>query len=163
MTRWLQSAVEQAKATQRWDDLCAAIPYARFMNFGLESDGVGLVVRMAYAPELIGNPLLPALHGGALGALLESAALFQLLYEAEPVVIPRTISLTVDYLRSGEPVNTWARGMVTRRGRRVANVRMEAWQEDPSRPTAAAHGHFLLGPGARPSVSLGTRGREPDV
>ena len=36
----------------------------------------------------------------------------------------------VDYLRSGRPVDTHARAIVTRQGRRVTNVRVEAWQED---------------------------------
>jgi hypothetical protein len=29
----------------------------------------------------------------------------------------------------------------------VANVRVEAWQEDRLRPIAVAHGHFLILPG----------------
>jgi acyl-coenzyme A thioesterase PaaI-like protein len=38
-----------------------------------------------------------------------------------------------------------ARGTVVKQGRRVANVRVEAWQGDPDRPVAAAHAHFILG------------------
>jgi acyl-coenzyme A thioesterase PaaI-like protein len=93
---------------------------------------------------LIGNPVLPALHGGTLGALLESAAIFELLWRAETVVLPKTITLTVDYLRSGAPQDTHARGVVTRHGRRVTNVRMEAWQGDRKTPVATAHAIFLV-------------------
>ena len=95
---------------------------------------------------LIGNAALPALHGGSLGALLESTAHFQLLWDAETVVLPKTIDITVDYLRTGRPVDSWARAIITRQGRRVANVRVEAWQEDRARPIAIAHGHFLILP-----------------
>ena len=65
--------------------------------------GDELITTMRYADHLIGNPALPALHGGTLGALLESAAIFELLWRAETIVLPKTITLTVDYLRSGAP------------------------------------------------------------
>ncbi len=79
-----------------------------------------------------------------LGALLESTAIFQLMWETEVIVLPKTITLTVDYLRPGRPVDTYARGILTRQGRRVANVRVEAWQDDRSRPIAVASAHFLI-------------------
>lgn len=121
-----------------------AIPYARFLGIEVELREGSLIARMAYSDHLIGNPALPALHGGTLGALLESTAIFQLLWEAESVVLPKTISLTIDYLRSGRAVDTLARSIVTKRGRRIVNVRAEAWQDDPERPIAMAHAHFLL-------------------
>jgi uncharacterized protein (TIGR00369 family) len=123
-----------------------AIPYSRFMGISaLLVDGE-LRGRMTYAPHLVGNSSLPALHGGTLAALLESTAIFQILWDAETVVLPKTINITVDYLRSGRPVDTWARGIITRQGRRVAAVRAEAWQEDPASPIAVAHAHFLILP-----------------
>ena len=60
------------------------------------------------------------------------------------ILLPRTITLTVDYLRSGRAVDTFARGILTRQGRRVACVRVEAWQDDRSRPIAVASAHFLI-------------------
>ncbi|MCC6522604.1 MAG: PaaI family thioesterase [Polyangiaceae bacterium] len=106
-----------------------------------------LVGKMRYADHLIGNPALPALHGGAIGALLESTAIFQILWDAETIVLPKTVNITVDYLRSGRPLDTFARGIITKHGRRVVNVRVEAWQEDRTRPIALANGHFLILPG----------------
>jgi acyl-coenzyme A thioesterase PaaI-like protein len=41
-------------------------------------------------------------------------------------------------------MDTYGRAEITKQGRRVATVRAEAWQDDRSRPIAAAHGHFLL-------------------
>jgi acyl-coenzyme A thioesterase PaaI-like protein len=66
------------------------------------------------------------------------------LCRAETVVLPKTITLTIDYLRSGAAVDTYARGVVTRQGRRVTNVRMEAWQTDRNTPVATAHAVFLV-------------------
>jgi acyl-coenzyme A thioesterase PaaI-like protein len=60
--------------------------------------------------------------------------------------LPKTIDVTIDYLRSGRPVDTYARAHVTKLGRRVANVRVTAWQYEVSEPIAAIHGHFLVTP-----------------
>jgi uncharacterized protein (TIGR00369 family) len=133
-----------AKAAHDFQGLIDLVPYAGFLGLTMALEGDGLITTMRYAPHLIGNPALPALHGGTLGALLESAAIFELLWRAETVVLPKTITLTVDYLRSAAPLDTHARGIVTRQGRRITNVRMEAWQADRAAPVATAHAIFLV-------------------
>jgi len=139
--------VERLEVARRAGDHQAffdAIPYARYLGLAAAEVDGELVTTMRYSDHLIGNPALPALHGGTLGALLESAAIFELLWRAETLVLPKTITLTVDYLRSGAPVDTHARCSVTRQGRRVTNVRMEAWQADRAAPIATAHAIFLV-------------------
>lgn len=133
-----------AKAAGDYQRFIDSVPYARFLGLSAGMVGDELVTSMRYADHLIGNPALPALHGGTLGALLESAAIFELLWRAETIVLPKTITLTIDYLRSGGAVDTHARGIVTRHGKRVTNVRMEAWQTDRSTPVATAHAVFLV-------------------
>lgn len=133
-----------AKASQDYQGLIDLVPYATFLGLTAALHGDELITTMRYGEHLIGNPALPALHGGTLGALLESAAIFELLWRAETVVLPKTITLTIDYLRSGAPLDTHARGVVTRQGRRVTNVRMEAWQADRKAPVATAHAIFLV-------------------
>ncbi len=134
----------EAKRAGNHQAFMDAIPYARFLGLSGAMLGEELITTMHYASHLIGNPALPALHGGTLGALLESAAIFELLWRAETIVLPKTITLTVDYLRSGAALDTHARGIVTRHGRRVTNVRMEAWQADRATPVATAHAIFLV-------------------
>ena len=134
----------EAKRAGDYQGLLDLIPYARFLGLSCAMVGEELITTMRFGDHLIGNPALPALHGGTLGALLESAAIFELLWRAETIVLPKTITLTVDYLRSGAPVDTHARSVVTRQGRRVTNVRMEAWQADRATPVATAHAIFLV-------------------
>ncbi|HEV7556245.1 MAG TPA: PaaI family thioesterase, partial [Kofleriaceae bacterium] len=124
--------------------LLDAIPYSRFLGLRAAMVGDELITTMTYAPHLVGNPMLPALHGGTLGALLESAAIFELLWRAETIVLPKTITFTIDFLRSGGPVDTHAHSVVTRQGRRVTNVRVDAWQADRAKPVATAHAIFLV-------------------
>jgi uncharacterized protein (TIGR00369 family) len=133
-----------AKAARNLQGLIDLVPYARFLGLTAAMHGGDLITTMRFGGHLIGNPSLPALHGGTLGALLESAAIFELLWRAETAVLPKTITLTIDYLRSAQAVDTHARGVVTRQGRRITNVRMEAWQADRSAPVVSAHAVFLV-------------------
>jgi acyl-coenzyme A thioesterase PaaI-like protein len=126
--------------------LVEAIPYLRFLGISANTSSGELIGKMAYADALIGNASLPALHGGAIGALLESTAILQAFWEGETVGLPKIVTITVDFLRSGRPVDTFAKGVFTRQGRRVVNVSVEAWQEDRGRPIARANAIFLLKP-----------------
>lgn len=136
--------IEQARRTRDWDSLVQGIPYMRFLGVRVEERQGALVGRMGFAPHLVGNPTLPALHGGTLGALLEAAAQFEVLYRAESVVLPKTITVTVDYLRSGKPLDTLVRARVVKQGRRVTTVHSVAWQEDEAKPIAIANVHLLV-------------------
>lgn len=122
----------------------ARLPYATFLGVRAELKGDELTLVLPYADHLIGNPLLPALHGGVVGALMELTALSQLAIASKSAKFPKTIDVGVDYLRSGRPVDTYARARVIKIGRRVANVQAEAWQNERSQPIAAMHGHFLM-------------------
>lgn len=128
----------------RFDRLIDVIPYARHLGLAVQIVDGDPITSMLGADRLIGNPVLPALHGGTVGALLESAAIFKLLWEIESIAVPKTINITVDYLRSARVVDTYARATITKHGRRVANVQVRAWQGDETKPIAAAHAHFLL-------------------
>jgi uncharacterized protein (TIGR00369 family) len=121
------------------------IPYARFLGVEIaEVDERTILTKLRFDQKLVGNPNLPALHGGVLGAFLELAALIQLVREGEGEHLPKPVNVTVEYLRSAGPADCFARATITKHGRRVANVRAEAWQESPDKPVAAAHGHFLI-------------------
>ncbi|MEM6304759.1 MAG: PaaI family thioesterase, partial [Pseudomonadota bacterium] len=115
---------------------------------------------LPFKEALIGNPMLPALHGGATAAFLEVTAIMTLswgmMWEAMesgalevtgPETLPRlpkTIDFTVDYLRSGLPRDAYARARINRSGRRYASVHVEAWQDNRDRLFAQATGHFLM-------------------
>ncbi len=142
--------------------LVEGIPYAQFLNIRFERHGDELTSVLGFHDDLIGNPALPALHGGVTAAFLETSALIELGWQilwAEvesgqldadaltPETMPRmpkTIDFTVDYLRSGLPRDAFARARVNRSGRRYASVHVEAWQDHKIRPFAQGTGHFLM-------------------
>lgn len=138
--------ITRAKESGDYSEFAGAIPYARWLGISVEMAEGEPRGKLTFAPHIVGNPILPALHGGTIGALLESTAIFQLLWQAETVILPKTISVTIEYLRSARPVDTYAKGVVTKHGRRVATVRVEAWQEDRDKPVATANAHFLILP-----------------
>lgn len=140
----LRDALAAVRETGDFTALQEVIPYARFMGITAELVDGDVVGRMRYADHLVGNPTVPALHGGTLGALMESTAIFKLLWQGETTGVPKTINITVEYLRSARPEDVFARAEFTRHGRRVANVRVFAYQDDPERPAAVATAHFLL-------------------
>ena len=125
-------------------DLTDRLPYARFLGLTTAREGDVLTVTMPFADRLIGNPMLPALHGGATAALLELTAVAQVALLYPRLRLPRPINVTVAYLRSGRPVDVHARARIRKAGRRVAHVEAEAWQEDPAQPIASLTAHFLV-------------------
>jgi uncharacterized protein (TIGR00369 family) len=119
-------------------------PYVRFLGFKAELDGEALTGVLPFSEHLVGNTLIPALHGGVIGAFLEMTALAQLFIVQPPGPRPKTIDVTIEYLKPGRAQTSFARAEVRKIGRRVANVHVDAWQDDPAQPFAALRGHFLL-------------------
>ena len=140
----IANLLRQVRHTGEYHLLTEVIPYTRFLGIGMENTTGEVLCRMRYSPMLIGNSSIPALHGGTLGALLESAAIFELLLRTQMERVPKIISINVDFLRSGRPQDTLAKATMTRLGRRVANLQVLAWQEDRSRPIASANALFLV-------------------
>ena len=142
----LVEIIGEARRSGNYEELAAMVPYARFLGIEVTTREDGLVGKLTFKDSLIGNPTLPALHGGTIAALLESTAIFRLLVDTETVQLPKIISITVAYLRSGRPIDTFAKGVITKHGRRVATVEVSAWQDDPEQPIATAVAHFLIQP-----------------
>jgi len=138
------TTIADLRASGELTPLHALIPYARKIGLEAATDATGLLVALRFNESNIGNSALRAIHGGVVGALLEHAAILHLMVETDVTVVPKIINLSIDYLRPCLAADTFARGTVLKQGKRVANVRMMAWQDSPERPVAAGHAHFLL-------------------
>ena len=119
-------------------------PFAGFLGMRCDVRGDEMTAILPFQDKLIGNTSIPALHGGAIGAFLEVTAMAQVFLMTELKKPPKPIDLTVDYLRSGQARDVYARATVTKLGRRVASVRAEAWQERRDKQIAALQAHFLV-------------------
>lgn len=144
--------------------LVQGVPYVRFLDITFDRRGDELTAVLNFDEKLIGNPMLPAIHGGVTAAFLEVTSIITLSWsflwpdiesgkidpsdmaQGKLPRLPKTIDFTVDYLRSGLPRDAYARATVSRAGRRYASVRVEAWQDNRDRLYAQAAGHFLMPP-----------------
>ncbi len=138
------------------DQLVSGVPYIQFLGIRFDRRGDELTGVLPFADTHIGNPMIPAIHGGVTAAFLEVTAIIELSWVAmwsdleagaadvgkRP--LPKTIDFTVDYLRAGLPRDAYTRARVNRFGRRYASVHVEAWQDNRSRLFAQATGHFLM-------------------
>ena len=127
-------------------DHLAKLPYAKTLGVvPLVEDGE-FRLSLPFKDTNIGNPMGPALHGGAIGGFMELCAIIQLMLEMNRDGQPKPIGISADYLRPGRPEDTLAEAVIKRLGTRVANVRVVAWQGDRDKPIATLHGNFLLPP-----------------
>jgi len=137
--------------------LVEGVPYINFLGVQFDRRGDELTAVLPFDEKLIGNPMLPAIHGGVTAAFLEITAVIGLSWsmlwgeiesgEAQTGTVlrmPKTIDFTVDYLRTGLPRDAYARARVNRSGRRYASVHVEGWQDNRQRLFAQATGHFLM-------------------
>ncbi len=130
-------------------DTLLSTPYVSRFGIELNMHGDELTGLLPFREDVVGNPLIPALHGGAVGAFLEVVAAASLI-AAQPLTrLPKPIDISIDYLRPARAHDVFARAQVARSGRRVANVRVEAWQGRRGAPVATLHGHFLIAPEPR--------------
>lgn len=123
-------------------------PYARALGIDLaEAAGPHTepVLTVAFGKQVEGRP--GVLHGGAIGGLLETAGYAALTHRLASEGLVRRlkpINVTVQFLSTGKPKPTFAQGRIVRLGRRVANVAVEAWQDDPAKPIASAVMNIML-------------------
>ncbi len=123
------------------------IPYADYLGIRVApaaSAGDAPLYRLPFNPKLIGNPRLPALHGGVVAGFAESAAMLHLAHALQGAKLPKGVDFAVDYLRAARPVETFAQCELVRVGARVALVQVRCWQSGPDNPIINARGHFVL-------------------
>lgn len=136
---------ERARAEGDPNLFCEAVPYAKFLGLTASLDSSGEVetvaVSMPYIERLGGNMSVPALHGGTLGSLMETAAVLTGFWLAQGAR-PRIINITVDYLRPAFLEDTVATCKVLRHGRRIITVQTYARQGETL--VAAAKVHLMI-------------------
>ena len=118
-------------------------PYAQLLQLKIEDKDGAPLITMPFHDDVVGRPGF--LHGGAIAGLLEFAAFTALSHAlGESPAVMKPINVTIDYMRAGQPLETFAAANIERLGARIANVEAYAWQKERSTPIAAAQMNFLL-------------------
>jgi uncharacterized protein (TIGR00369 family) len=124
----------------------AAIPFSGALDMRLEEIGDGVaVISMPWNAALVGDPKTGVIHGGAVSALMDTCGGAAVMSHPQALAGTATIDLRIDYMRAATPgQRITARAQCYHVTRSVAFVRAEAWDEDPTRPVAAATGAFTV-------------------
>ncbi|MDM9589838.1 PaaI family thioesterase [Pseudomonas asiatica] len=155
----VRQQLNAAHAAGDYRPLLALIPYAGLIGIECEREGDDMLFRLPANQDNIGNPLLPAIHGGVIAGFMELSAALYLLIFSESASIPKIIDFSIDYLRAGHFRDTYAQCQLWRQGRRVTNVAITAWQGDRQSPIATARAHFKI----EPEKSLKSSGQPPSA
>lgn len=134
----------EAQKSGHFQPLVDSIPYAGLIGLKFQRFGQDVLFHLPKNPDNIGNPILPAIHGGVIGGFMELAASLHLMMTMDTAALPKMIDFSLDYLRAGRHQDTFAECQVWRQGSRVANVAITAWQTERTSPIATARAHFLL-------------------
>jgi acyl-coenzyme A thioesterase PaaI-like protein len=97
----LQAKLANARALKDPQQLLDFIPYAAFIGAKAKVKDNSVIYCLDKRPSNIGNPSLPAVHGGVIGGFLELSASIEILYTAKVQAIPRVVDFSIDYLRPG--------------------------------------------------------------
>lgn len=140
----LTDKILKARQESQFQGLIDAIPYAKRIGVSCMKLGDELIFKLAANKLNIGNPLLPAIHGGVIGGFMELAASFHIVLTTEIEQLPKIVDFSIDYLRTPHVLDTFAKCDVIRQGRRVVNVSIVTWQSSQDKPVTTARAHFLL-------------------
>lgn len=124
--------------------LLSSSPFCRLLGVTAEYRAGQFVLVLPFSPPLVGNAMLPALHGGVISALLETVALAQVAEDLK--ILAKPVDVSIDFLRSGRAVMSYASARIVKPGRRMVSIHAQMWQDDEDRPIAALRGHLLLAP-----------------
>src|SRR5947209_12551376 len=107
------------------------VPFNRYLGIRGESAEKGRsVLRLPVRPEFVGDPRRPALHGGVISSLIDTAGGLAAWTALGPDESVSTVDLRVDYLEPaglGAPLR--AEAELIRKGNRVCHVRMAVTQD----------------------------------
>ncbi|RVU30914.1 MULTISPECIES: PaaI family thioesterase [Neptunomonas] len=140
----LREIVAHAHQSGDYQPVIEIIPYAKIIGVCCERFGEEMIFRLPKNPDNIGNPTLPAIHGGVIASFMELTAAFELTLQLDQPALAKIIDFSVDYMRAGRDRDTFAICTIERQGRRVGNCSIIAWQDKRSEPIASARAHFLL-------------------
>ncbi len=127
---------DEAMLTQLVEEF---IPFNKFLGMRVGSIKAGFArLEIPFRPELIGDPMRPALHGGVISTLADTAggmAVWSGVDDERSRI--STIDLRIDYLRPARLETLVAEATVVRHGNRVGVADVRLFHPDAEGETVA--------------------------
>ena len=121
------------------------IPFNRLLGITVEQITAGSVLlRIPFNASWIGDPIRPALHGGLISTLADTAGGIAVFSALSPMPKVSTLDLRIDYLRHGLPTDLLCHAEVLRVGNRVAVTSMQLTQNEGARVLAEGRGVYNI-------------------
>jgi uncharacterized protein (TIGR00369 family) len=123
------------------------IPFNKYLGLKVAEFGEDSVtLRIPFQDHLIGDPVRPALHGGVVSMLADTAggaACFMALEQTSRI---STVDLVVDYLKPGPLKDIECRARVVRAGNRVCVAVCDVYGAGDEEPFAQGRGVYNVAP-----------------
>jgi len=122
------------------------IPFTRHLGIRLIEAGPAgeTIFHLPFDTRVIGNLMLPAVHGGVLASFMEAAALTTVYAMENQDRLPKLVDFSIDYLSSAGPHDLYSTCEILRQGKRIAAVGIRCWQRDRNAPVTLGRAHILF-------------------
>lgn len=140
----LREQLATAREERDYQRAIDQIPYARLIGMSCIPIGESLLFTLPPNRDNLGNPTLPALHGGVIAGFMEMSATLYMLLTQDATSVPKVVDFAIDYLRPGRLQESYAECQVIRQGKKIVNVSILAWQDRKETAIATARAHLLL-------------------
>lgn len=130
-----QQELQKAKQQRSPQGILDLIPYSSFIGAQAKPERDEVLYWLDRRASNIGNPSLPAIHGGVIGGFLELSAAVEILYTLDVKLMPKVVDFSLDYLRPGRYKTIYANCTVLRQGKKTGQCysdRMAGQSRDPN-------------------------------
>ena len=116
------------------------IPFNRFVGLKVEDLERGqALLKIPFFPQAIGDPFRPALHGGLLSMLADTAGGLAVFTQIQDDQVVSTLDLRIDYLRPGQiKCDLFGSAKVLRLGKRIGVTQTTLYHHNQDLPIATA-------------------------
>jgi uncharacterized protein (TIGR00369 family) len=137
--------MSDSSLVERAQRFLAVLRHCQLLGMSVHSaDPQGLILRLPYSPQIVGNPETGVIHGGAITTLMDTTCGISTVCVLPEFEICPTLDLRIDYMRPAEPnKDVYGFAECYRVTENIIFTRGYAYQDNPDEPIAHVVGAFM--------------------